>query len=367
MATQASINAVATVFQNVFGRAPSSQESTGWANQLDGGATSAQLASVLANSPEGAALVSGFYQQILGRSSAAVSASEVAGGQAYLAQGSANGAANLRHSIAFSAEAQADIKAVYQTVLGRAASAAEVTASETALANGATLAQLYSSAASSAELTTNLTAAYQTAFGAAPPSAVVTFLQQQIAGGAAFSQLAAALTSLAGGSGGGTGTPVAAQITSATQDPAGTGYVDISGTGQPGASVSASVSVFGRTITSPFAVATVNSGGTWSVTNAPGSGGPGAGIAIPNGTYTVTPIETVNGQTLNGTATSITVSGSGVSIPDTFNPAESMVAGDLSGSASEATAPASAAAGAASLVQLTNPATVGIVPTLNAG
>lgn len=60
MATQASINAVATVFQNVYGRAPTTTpggESAGWANALDNGATAAQLGTALANGPEGAALV----------------------------------------------------------------------------------------------------------------------------------------------------------------------------------------------------------------------------------------------------------------------------------------------------------------------
>ena len=101
MPSQTSIADVATAFQNVFGRAPDSQESSGWATQLDSGATAAQLASVLANSPEGAANINNLYQQVLGRSSTGVSSSEIASGQAYLAQDTTNGLASLRTSMAF--------------------------------------------------------------------------------------------------------------------------------------------------------------------------------------------------------------------------------------------------------------------------
>lgn len=256
MPSQASIDAVAAVFQNVFGRTPTSQESSTWATQIDSGAMTAQLASVLAASPEGAANISALYQQILGRGLNSVSSSEIASGEAYLAQDKANGLAGLRTSIASSAEAQADIKAVYQSVLGRTASSGEITSAETALANGATLAQLYTSATASPELTTNLTAAYRAAFGTAPSTTVVTYLHQQIVKGAVFSQLATALTSLAAGS-------------------------------------------------------------------------------------------------------------SGPSIPDTFNPAESMVASASAGASASTAATASAAASGASLVQLTNPATAGITPALH--
>ena len=373
-----SILAVGATYQNVFGRAPNSQESAGWAEQIgDNGVTTAQLATVLADSPEGAARVSALYEQVLGRSGTGVSSSEIASGQAYLAKDAPNGLASLRASMASSAEAQADIKADYQTVLGRAASSAEISTAENALANGATLADLYSSATVSPELTADLTSVYEGAFGTAPSAAVVTFLRQQISGGAAYLQLTTALNNegnAINGSGGviistgGASAPVTAQIISATQDAAGVGYVDISGTGQPGASISASVtgtiSGASRTITSP-SVALVDASGTWSVTNAPGSGGLGAGMKVPDGTYSVTPIETVNGQALDGTATSITVSSAGVSIPDAFNPAESMAAGASVSAAASATAMTSTVASAVSLVHLTNLVTAGIAPMLH--
>ena len=164
--------------QNVFGRAPTSQESSGWATQLDSGSTAAQLARALADSPEGAANVSALYQQILGRGLTSVSSSEIASGQAYLAQDKTNGLAGLRASMASSAEAQADIKAVYQNVLGRAASGGEVTSAEAALTNGATLAQFYTSAAAAPELTANLTQVYTGGFGTAPSAAVLALLRQ---------------------------------------------------------------------------------------------------------------------------------------------------------------------------------------------
>ncbi len=354
-----SILAVGATYQSVFGRAPNSQESAGWAEQIgNNGATAAQLATVLAKSPEGAARVSALYQQVLGRGSTGISSSEIAAAEAYLGGDTANGLANLRTSMASSAEAQADIKAVYQTVLGRVASSGEVSNAETALADGATLASLYSSAEASPELKANLNAAYTSTFGTAPSAAVVTYLQQQIVGGAGFSQLATALSSLAGGI-------IAPQITSAAQDPAGAGYVDVSGTGQPGASIAAIVSVQGQSITSPFAATTVNPSGRWSVTNAPGSGGPGAGTKIPNGTYSVTPLEAFEDHVRTGTATSITVGGSGVSIPDTFNPAESMVASGSGSGVALTTATTGASVSGASPIQITNPATIGITPMLH--
>ncbi len=199
-------------------------KSAGWAEQIgNNGATAAQLATVLANSPEGIARISILYQQVLGRSSTGISSSEIANAEAYLAKDTTNGLANLRTSMASSAEAQADIRAVYQDVLGRAASSSEMSTAESALANGATLADLYGSAAASPELKANLAAAYTSAFGTAPSAAVVTYLQQQIVSGAGFMQLTTALASLAGSSGG-TGTIITPQITSAIQDAAGAGY-----------------------------------------------------------------------------------------------------------------------------------------------
>ena len=370
-----SILAVAATYQSVFGRAPNAQESAGWAEQIgDNGVTVAQLATVLADSPEGAARVSALYEQVLGRSSTGVSSSEIASGQAYLAQDEPNGLASLRASMASSAEAQAAIRTVYQNVLGRAASSTEVSTAENALANGATLADLYSSAAVSPELTVDLTSVYEGAFGTAPSAAALTFLRQQISGGAAYLQLTTALnnegnaingTGGVGISAGGASAPVSPHIASAAQDTAGAGYVDISGTGQPGATISATVSFLGQTVTSPFAVATVDASGKWGVTNAPNSGNPASGHQVPSGTYSVTPIETVGGQTLTGSATSITISGSGVSIPDTFNPAESMIAAASTSGVATTTATTSASASGAILIQIASPTTVGITPTLH--
>ena len=261
MPSETSITAVATVFDNVFGRAPTSQESSGWATQLDSGSTAAQLARALADSPEGAANVSALYQQILGRGLTSVSSSEIASGQAYLAQDKTNGLAGLRASMASSAEAQADIKAVYQNVLGRAASGGEVTSAEAALTNGATLAQFYTSAAAAPELAANLTAAYKGTFGTAPSASALSFLRQQIVSGATFSNVGSALSSQA---------------------------------------------------------------------------------AHPS-----------SASSTNG------------SLPDTFNPAESLLSSGAASSAAPTNTTTSTAAGAASLVQLTNPATAGIMPVLH--
>ncbi len=200
MPSQSSVAAVAAIFNNVFGRTPTGQESSAWATQLDSGATATQLAAVLAASPEGAAEVSALYQQILGRGLNSVSSSEIAAGQAYLAQDRTNGLASLRGSIASSAEAQAAIRTVYQAVLGRVASVTEISNAETALANGATLAQLYTSAEASPELTANLTRAYQSDVHAAPSASVLAFLRQQIDSGATFANLTGALTGHAGSS-----------------------------------------------------------------------------------------------------------------------------------------------------------------------
>ena len=155
--------------------------------------------------------MSALYQQILGRGLNSVSTSEIAAGQAYLAQDKTNGLAGLRASMAGSAEAQADIKAVYQNVLGRAASSTEVTNAVTALTNGATLAQVVTSAEASPELAANLTRLYESAVhsAVAPTASVLTFLREQIVSGDTFANLTVALNGQAASASGANETSVA--------------------------------------------------------------------------------------------------------------------------------------------------------------
>ncbi|MBV9748527.1 MAG: DUF4214 domain-containing protein [Acetobacteraceae bacterium] len=344
MPSQASINAVATVFQNVFGRAPTSQESTAWASQLDSGATAVQLAAALAGSAEGAANVSALYQQILGRGLNSVSSSEIAAGQAYLAQDRANGLASLRASMADSAEAQADIKAIYQNVLGRAASSTEVTNAVTALTNGATLAQIVTSAEASPELAANLTRAYESALHTAtPPTAsVLTFLREQIVSGDTFSNLTAALDSQAGSAGGTT--------VSSSNTPSGT---TASSPNTPsGTAVSTSTTTSGTTVTNSSGANGSSVNGTNGTSGADGA----SGASVPG----------ANGTSVSETSQSTgTTPNQGAVLPASYNPAESMLSSTSGSAAAAVTTASSAAANGAGLVQLTNPATVGITPTLH--
>ncbi len=333
MPSQASINAVATVFHNVFGRAPTSQESTAWAFQLDSGAAAVQLAAVLAGSAEGAANVSALYQQILGRGLNSVSSSEIAAGQAYLAQNKANGLASLRASMANSAEAQADIKAIYQNVLGRAASSTEVTNAVTALTNGATLAQIVTSAEASPELAANLTHMYESALHTttAPTASVLTFLREQIVSGDTFANLTVALDRQVAGA---SGTTV-----SSSNTPSGT-------------TVSTSTTTSGTTVTSSSGANGSSVNGTNGTSGADGASGASASGA--NGTSVAETSQSTGATPNQGTA-----------LPVSYNPAESMLS-SASGSGAALVATASgAAAGAASPIQLTNPATVGVTPTLH--
>lgn len=164
------------------------QDALGWGLALS------DLRAPLAYSNEAVGRLQTDYQQIPGRD---VSQNELATWQGRLASGDRT-LALVHYDIAHSAEAQADIGALYQQVLGRAADAPGLQGDEEALSSGQTLAQIRASMAHSAEAVGDVSAAYQTALKQGANANAEAYWQTYLAQGGAFSDVGATVSTIAG-------------------------------------------------------------------------------------------------------------------------------------------------------------------------
>ena len=155
-----------TAFQQILGRHPDAANIANLRSQLVNGTPLFTVRATLANGPEAAADVSGYYTAVLGRPA---QAADLSGWKAALAGGSS--LANLRAALASSPEAANAISNTYLATLGRAASAADVAGWQANFAAGQGLPQLQAILGASPESQAAVTAAYRGELGRAPSSA----------------------------------------------------------------------------------------------------------------------------------------------------------------------------------------------------
>ena len=113
-----------------------------------------------ANSAQAAADIGALYQSVLGR---AVDPNGLAASQAYLASGASLGA--LRTAVAYGAEAQNDLNRIFKQILGRPLDANGLAAAQSYLANGGSMASYRTSVAGSPEAIQDLQNVFQGILG----------------------------------------------------------------------------------------------------------------------------------------------------------------------------------------------------------
>jgi hypothetical protein len=171
-------------YQAILGRSADTAGLAGWVADVNSGMTYAQVEADFANSAEAQTDITNLYEAILGR------APDPAGLTAftqYLATGGS--LAGGRTVLADSVEAQTDITNLYQAILGRAPDPAGLMAFTQYLATGGSLAGGSVVLADSTEAQNDITNLYEAVLGRAPDPAGLT----------AFTQYLATAGSLAGG------------------------------------------------------------------------------------------------------------------------------------------------------------------------
>ncbi len=187
--SQASFDLAKQLYDAVLGRDPSAGDQASLAAYLDAGGPGAAL---IAGSAEAAAGVGAVYQQVLGR---AASSTEITVAQGFLAGGGT--LAGLREAAAGSREGGAQINQLYLDGLGRNASFADLTAAESYLAGGGTLAGLRTLVGGSREATAVVKVLYQSVLGRGADAADLASAQAAIVSGATLTQFVAGMATSA--------------------------------------------------------------------------------------------------------------------------------------------------------------------------
>ena len=155
-------NTVQTIYQAVLNRAPGLAEIAGDAAALNAGLSALALQVAAATSGEAQSDISARYNAVLGRAADAVG---MAGWEITLAKGAASMSA-VQPTLAASGEAAGDIGMIYQNVLGRVADAGGVAAYQGALGqSGGSLSAVQASLATSREAVADIGAIYQQVLG----------------------------------------------------------------------------------------------------------------------------------------------------------------------------------------------------------
>jgi len=389
--------AIGTIYTQVLGRDVDASALSASQGYLAGGGTLAGLRTAAAHSREAALQINQFYWDGLGVNA---SADALTASENYLASGGTLG--GLRAAVGGSAEASAAVTLLYETILGRAPDATGLANATAAISNGVTLTQLATAMVGSAEDGTKLSAAFQAAAGQAPDTTAVATMEDSVG----RSAIPLALQLLARSSpassvppapdldgGGGSvftleenapfpGTPWIGSVSPGQAE-----YLNVPQTGYPSdyrvpsanftvsggesgypqsplfystpgsapaETISISAHLFGAALpTSPFTSATTDASGNWTVSTT---------HALPNGTYTLTPVGTItdgsilaDGSTLTGTAATVIVAAASA-----YNPAASMTSAESSYSRGADTQRGAAAP----VLTVENPSTTGVVPTL---
>lgn len=372
---------VNAIYTQVLGRGVTADDHAASQNYLAGGGTLAALRGAAAHSREAAAQINQLSLDGLGHNAPA---DGLAASEDYLAGGGT--LAGLRASIGASAEAGVVVSVLYETVLGRTPDAADLASTRAAIGDGVTLTQLASAMATSAEDSAKLSATYQAATGHAPDTGAVGTMEIQVQASATalLAQLLSngpassvpALPDPFGGDGGvfdtaepGVSVPVLGTPEVGSIAPERGGFGTFTATSgafarsgseagygpsstPPAETVSISTTLLGVALPATlFASGTTDASGHWTVATT---------HALPNGTYTLTPVGTLaDGSALVGDAVTVIVAAGSA-----FNPAASMTtsAGSFYSSGAETQRVA-----AAPVIAMQDPSTTGVVPMVHTG